>query len=139
MTTTDAIAMAGLLEKYNPAAYRSVEIFAAIENVHAFPGQGAVSTGNLLKNFGIWLGLLSAMRSERFRFVEVSPMKWKKHYNLIGQPKEQAIELAEELWPGIDLLRPTPKGAKRKPAHDRADAALLAGFLRENYETLFKL
>ncbi len=138
-TISDISGMADLIAKYNPDLYSNLEVFVIIEHVHAMPGQGVVSTGNLLKNFGIWLGLLAGITSEKFRYVEISPVKWKKHYDLLKLPKEAAIERAMEYWPGIDLLRPTPKGKKKKPAHDRADAALMAGFVRENYRSLFKL
>lgn len=93
---------------------------AIIEEVHAMPGQGGVSGFNFGTSFGIWIGILAAMQIP-YQFV--SPQKWKRQMGVRGD-KDESRAIAMQLFPDlVDEL-------KLKKHHNRADALLLAEFLR---------
>jgi len=133
---SDVRGMAEILQKYNPELFVDVRVYAAIEEVHTMPKQGVSSSGKFMHNFGIWLGLLECLWGGNFDYRTVTPQQWKKYYGLNGKPKDMALDVAKELWPGIDLLRPTPGGTKLNPCVDRADAALIANYIREQHKTM---
>ena len=57
---------------------------AILEKVHAMPGQGVTSMFSFGENYGIYLGILSALS---IPFILVSPQKWQK---IIGNmPKDK--------------------------------------------------
>lgn len=91
-----------------------------IEAVHALPGQGVTSMFSFGMGYGVWLGIIAALAVP----VEfVSPQTWKKHYSL-GSDKEASRGKALQLFPSqADEL-------KLKKHHGRAEALLLAEFLR---------
>lgn len=68
-------------------ALEGYRISAVIEKVHSMPGQGVVSVFTFGKNFGMWLGILSA---KEIRYVEVTPQKWQKWFG--GMPKKAKFE-----------------------------------------------
>lgn len=49
------------------------DIFCVIEKVHAAPGQGVVSMFTFGKNYGTWLGILTAIG---IPFEEITPQVW---------------------------------------------------------------
>jgi len=100
-----------------------------IEKVHAYPGQGAVSTFKFGAAFGICIGVIAALRVQ---IHYVTPQRWKTDLGLSHPPphvrkskasawrKAAAMDLARELYPEA-------AGAwKRVRDHNRAEAALLA-------------
>lgn len=54
------------------------------ENIHAFPGQGAVSTGVLMEQKGIIRGLVAGLGYTEF---QVNPRTWQKEFEIVP-PKE---------------------------------------------------
>lgn len=91
-----------------------------IENVHAMPGQGVSSMFSFGMGYGCWLGIIAALNIP----VEfVTPQTWKKYYNL-GPDKEASRAAALQLFPS------QANELKLKKHHGRAEALLLAEFLR---------
>ncbi len=91
-----------------------------IENVHAMPKQGTVSMFSFGMGYGVWLGIIAALNIP----VEfVTPQTWKKYYNL-GPDKEASRAAALQLFPS------QANELKLKKHHGRAEALLLAEFLR---------
>lgn len=56
-------------------AKESGKTYAILENVHSMPGQGVSSTFDFGKGFGIWIGILAALKIPH---TLVSPVRWKK-------------------------------------------------------------
>ncbi|MGL4498487.1 MAG: hypothetical protein ACRCU2_05435 [Planktothrix sp.] len=97
-----------------------------IENVHAMPGQGVTSMFSFGMGYGIWLGIIAAL-SIPVEFV--TPQTWKKHYSL-GSDKESSRVTALQLFPSQS------ENLKLKKHHGRAEALLLAEFLRRKLLTI---
>ena len=92
-----------------------------IENIHAMPGQGVASMFNFGMGYGIWLGIIAALNIP----VElITPQAWKKYFGLIGTNKDASREKALQLFPSQS------QELKLKKHHGRADALLLAEYLR---------
>ena len=105
-------------------------IDAALERVSVRPGEGVKSTLTAGTIWGFLKGMLVAIGA---RYVEPTPQAWKKAVGLPKrtgkerkQGKEDAIVLATQLFPGINL---TP-GKKRVPHDGMADAVLIAEYAR---------
>jgi hypothetical protein len=99
----------------------------AIEAVHAFPEQGVASTFALGRGFGIWLGMLGALR---LSFLQVYPVRWKTRFSLLREGKQAARIMAQQRWPGVAL---------HLKKHDgRADALFLAEYARQTHLGLTK-
>lgn len=88
-----------------------------LEEVHAMPKQGVVSTFTFGENFGWWKGVLSALG---IPFRTVRPQDWQK--GLVpkrgGMTDKPGLEVARQMFPDAPL--------SRKKDHNRADALLLA-------------
>lgn|SRR5574344_222682 len=92
-------------------------IACVLEHVGAMPGQGSVSMFHFGENFGWIQGVLD---SYLIPYELVRPQKWKKEFSCTSD-KNTSIEVAQRLFPGIDLRR-TPKC---KGPHDGICEALL--------------
>ena len=92
-------------------------IVCVVEHVGAMPGQGCVSMFHFGENFGWLQGMLFAYN---IPYELVRPQKWKKMFSCTSD-KNTSIEVAQRLFPGIDLRR-TPKC---KGPHDGTCEALL--------------
>ena len=101
------------------------ETFAVVEHVNAMPGQGVTSCFSFGQNFGFILGLLTAFR---IPYELVRPQKWKKEFSCTSD-KNTSIEVAQRLFPGVDLRR-TPQC--RKPHDGKAEALLLAAYAKRH-------
>jgi len=88
---------------------------AYMELVGAMPGQGVSSMFNFGKAAGAVLGALGALQ---FPVVEVTPVRWKRTFDLIGKDKDMARTVAQQLMPQAPL--------SLKKHCGRADALLLA-------------
>lgn len=86
---------------------------AIIEDVHAFPKQGAVSTFNFGEAKGIMLGLCSSLCRE---IKLISPQAWTKKFNVKNSRE--------------DIYNYLPKINVKN--HHQADAAFLVLYLLEN-------
>ncbi len=98
-------------------------IKVVIEQVSAMPGQGVTSMFNFGQSFGILKGIFSAMQ---IPMDFVSPVKWKKHFNLINTQKDSSRTKAIEFFPYI-----SHKLSRKKDAN-KADAILIASFYHKN-------
>lgn len=93
----------------------------ALEYVGPRPGQGVSSMFRMGRGLGLWEGLLVALE---IPYVKVSPVTWKRAYNLLGQGKQQSRINAQQRFPTVDVS---------KKRHDgRADALWLALFAQEH-------
>jgi crossover junction endodeoxyribonuclease RuvC len=90
-------------------------MFATIEIVNAFPGQGVSSMFSLGQGTGL---LEMALVAAEIPYEAVSPVRWKKTFGLIGSGKGKSRLLAQRLFPQINL------GARKDEG--RAEALLLA-------------
>jgi crossover junction endodeoxyribonuclease RuvC len=99
------------------------EAIVAIEKPTAFK-MGRTSALNYGTNYGIWLGLFSA---GDLRIEIVTPQKWQKGLlsKTDGAGKERSLKVARRLFPDANL--------KYKKHHGRADALLIADWLRRQY------
>jgi crossover junction endodeoxyribonuclease RuvC len=88
---------------------------AYMELVGAMPGQGVSSMFNFGKSAGAVLGALGALQ---FPVAEVTPVKWKREFGLIGKDKDLARTAAQQLMPTAPL--------SLKKHGGRADALLIA-------------
>ena len=98
-------------------------IKVVIEQVSAMPGQGVTSMFNFGQSFGVLKGIFSAMQ---ISMDFVSPVKWKKHFNLINTQKDSSRTKAIEFFPYI-----SHKLSRKKDAN-KADAILIASFYYKN-------
>ena len=99
------------------------DIKVVIEQVSAMPGQGVTSMFNFGQSYGVLKGIFSAMQ---IPMDFVSPVKWKKYYNLINTQKDSSRTKAIEFFPYISA-----KLSRKKDAN-KADAILIASFYYQN-------
>ena len=87
---------------------------AVVEKVNAMPGQGVVSMFSFGVSYGMVLGVL-AMGGIPYELV--TPQRWKKRVNLIGQDKDASRQLASRLYPDCDW--------SLKRYHNRAESIFI--------------
>lgn len=92
---------------------------ALVEFVGSMPGQGSSSGFAFGKSTGAIYGVLG---TRRIPTETVSPTKWKRHFGLIGKPKDASRMLAIERWPQLE-----PK-LKRKLDNGRSDSLFIAQY-----------
>ena len=102
----------------------SFETAVVIEHVTAMPGQGVTSMFNFGQSFGVIKGICSALTMPIY-FVR--PVKWKKHFNLIGSSKDASRTKAIELFPSF-----SNDMAKKKDAN-KADAILIGRYFLDHF------
>ena len=95
-----------------------------IEKQQVYPGQGIVSSGNLMRHYGELLGVLTALK---IPFEEVPPKRWQsvihgsKHWKKTKKERKRAsIDKARQLFPYLEI------GKK----DGRAEALLIAEYGR---------
>ena len=98
------------------------DIKVVIEQVSAMPGQGVTSMFNFGQSYGVLKGIFSAMQ---IPMDFVSPVKWKKYYNLINTQKDSSRTKAIEFFPYISAK------LSRKKDVNKSDAILIARFYSE--------
>lgn len=110
------------------------DVMVTIEKVNAMPGFdshgnrqtiGATSAFNFGMGFGIWVGVLAALRLPT---QQVHPVRWKKSV-MADAPKEKDASrvVAMRLYPSA------AERLSRKKDHGRADALLMAEYARRTY------
>jgi len=102
---------------------------AAIEEVHAMPGQGVSSMFTFGRSLGVIEGLLGAYE---LRPVYLRPKAWQAHF-VEGKPddrKATLVEAAISRWPSL------AKPLAVKAAWGIADAALIAEAVRLDLQKL---
>ena len=103
------------------AGYPPSYVHVFIESVHAMPGQGVCSMFGFGKGFGLWLGILAALKMPR---TLVTPQAWKKEMMQGMRDKDAARIRAQELFPSL-----TEKLSRKKDI-GRADAILICEYGR---------
>ena len=103
-----------------------------IEDVHAFPGQGVVSSGTLLEQKGVIRGLASALGYE---LVMVNPKTWQGFLE-ITPPKELKDKVKRKVWlkensrrVATELYGEFKEKFMSKNDHGRSDAVLIGHWL----------
>ena len=95
---------------------------AIVEKVHAFPGQGVTSCFNFGYNYGLWIGILSALK---IPYVLSPPGKWMRYYSVPKMErkdrKNYLKQLAQQMYPD------------HKVTLYNADAILLANYLKKTH------
>lgn len=101
-------------------------LMAGVEAVHAMPGQGVRSMWSMGFGSGIWEMVFAAFRVPLTR---IAPQKWQRAMLNGAKGKEGARLRAIQLFPDVSL--------SRKKDHGRADALLIAEYLRQTaqYDT----
>jgi len=96
------------------------ETTCVLEKVGAMPGQGVTSMFNFGMGYGLWRGMLAALKVP---YTLVSPVTWKKAI-MMDMPKEKdaARQRAIQLYPQL-----APQLSRKKDI-GRADALLLAHY-----------
>lgn len=102
----------------------SSETAVVIEHVTAMPGQGVTSMFNFGQSFGVIKGICSALT---LPIYFVRPVKWKKHFNLIGSSKDASRTKAIELFPSF-----SNDMTKKKDAN-KADAILIGRYFLDHF------
>jgi crossover junction endodeoxyribonuclease RuvC len=90
---------------------------ATIENVHSMPRDGVVSAFSFGRNFGTWLGILTALNID---FNMVSPQKWMKTFHPLPKEKKSRKHKLKQI--AFDL-HPDAKNTL-----STADAVLIAHY-----------
>ena len=93
-----------------------------VEHVTAMPGQGVTSMFNFGQSFGVVKGICAALK---LPIYFVRPVKWKKHFNLIGTNKDASRTKVIEIFPHISSKIP------RKKDSNKADSILIAKYFEE--------
>lgn len=96
------------------------EAYCVLEKVSAMPGQGVTSMFNFGMGFGLWRGMLSALK---IPYSLVHPATWKgRVMKDMPKEKEAAFQRAIQLYPNL-----ADKLARKKDI-GRADALLIAHY-----------
>ena len=114
-------AMVRLLEPYATRSH------AYLEAVHAMPGQGVTSMFRMGYGFGLWVGMLSALK---IPYSCVAPQTWKRiMLPDMGKDKGASRLRAMQLFPH------QAECFQRVKDDGRADAALLSEYGRRLHDT----
>ena len=85
--------------------YNRGDNHVVLERVASMPGQGVVS----MFSFGLNVGAIQALAISTFPegiFTYVVPTVWKRHFNLLKQPKMASIDIAVQELPNTILSLP---------------------------------
>lgn len=118
----DVTNMANLL--YQISNHYDVQM-AAIEKVHAMPGQGVTSMFNFGMNYGSWQGACAALG---IALATVTPQTWMKGVVPPKSDKKAIAAICKRMYPMANLLG--PKGGLKD---GRSDAILIASWCKRNY------
>ena len=117
--------MATILDNMR-SSHSTGKLEAVIEAVHAMPAQGVTSMFSMGMGFGLWVGILAALR---IPYRKVEPVVWKRAIGIVaGSSKNASIIRAQQAFPGVSFRK--DKG-RVDTLDGRADALLLAEYLRK--------
>lgn len=112
------------------AGYDLQNARAALEFVHSMPKQGVASTFKFGTNYGVWRGILAALRVP---FELVRPQLWKRD---LVKPSDAAAKKSAEIISAARLFPSASLFGPRGGAYDgRAEALLIAEWLRRRTAT----
>lgn len=100
-------------------------IHVFVEKVHAMPGEGAVGAFSFGKGYGMWLGIMAALK---IPYTLVTPQAWKKAMMQGICDKDAARGRAQQLYPHLSAE------LRFKNNIGRADAILIAEFGRRSFK-----
>ena len=123
--TYDEAAMVLALKEISASSNRD-NVLVVIEKVHSMPAQGVSTTFALGMGYGIWLGIIAALRLPH---VRVDPRTWKKLVLVdVDKDDDAAVAAAAgRAYPVASHLLRTPRG---RVLDGRVDALLLAHYGR---------
>jgi crossover junction endodeoxyribonuclease RuvC len=106
--------------------YKGLDVQVVMEKVHSMPGQGVAAMFSMGEGYGLWKGILSALR---LPYTLVTPQAWKKAM-MSGMGKEKAASCyrCQQLFPEVEVF--TPRG---RALDGRGDALLMAEYCRRNF------
>lgn len=115
--------MVVMLSKLRNRSILDDPVLVGIEQVHSMPKEGVHSAFVFGRGAGLWEGMVAAFG---LKYEMITPQRWKKAM-MDGMPKEKgaSIVVARRLFPEVDL--------PRKKDHGKADALLIAEYLRRTY------
>jgi crossover junction endodeoxyribonuclease RuvC len=116
-------AMAALIEGILKSAGSS-KIWVALENVHSMPKQGVASSFNFGVGFGVWRGILAALRTP---YERIEPTVWKRAFGL-KSGKGAAVARALRMFPKAEIGH--KYGGRTIYSDGRAEALLIAEYAR---------
>lgn len=97
-----------------------------IEKSQAMPGQGVVSCFNYGRTYGSIYTVLSLLN---IPIVQIRPVQWKKHFDLLKKDKQASVDKASSLYPEYEpeFYRENKRKAGEKILLDgKAEAFLIA-------------
>lgn len=103
---------------------KALDVAVVIEHVTAMPGQGVTSMFNFGQSFGVIKGICSALTIPVY-FIR--PVKWKKHFNLIGSSKDASRTKVIEMFPQFS------DSISKKKDGNKADAILIAKYFLDHF------
>tara|TARA_Y100000310_G_scaffold286393_1_gene310507 strand:- start:131 stop:586 length:456 start_codon:yes stop_codon:yes gene_type:complete len=98
----------------------NLPMYACIEAVHSFPGQGVASTFKFGMNYGQWLGILATLK---IPYIQTTPHRWMRYYGSMPKDKKDRKNhikhLAQQRFPDVHITLAT------------SDAMLIANYMKE--------
>jgi hypothetical protein len=117
--------MVGIIVEAIACVENRGSILAGLESVHSMPDQGVASSFKFGVGLGIWQGILAALG---ITYQMIPPQRWKKALmDGMGKEKDASMIVAQRLFPNADI--------HLRKHHGRADALLLAEFMKRNCNT----
>ena len=115
------VEMADILRTAKNRSYRNKnKIKIAIEKVHAFPTDARSAAFKFGTNYGMWLGIIGALR---IPMIEVPPQEWMKSFAPLPKVKQERKKAIKEI--AIELLSSIYSNSE-KITYAVSDAALIS-------------
>lgn len=134
-TRLDGAALLEILRKETEVLYQYRLCAIGVEVLHAFPVNGKLSIFSMGHSMGVIESVLDIMRRSHPKLIimDLFPTEWKKFHGLKKATKEDSRQLA------LKLLRHDvhPDRLRRKCDHNRAEAALMALYMRSQTDERF--
>lgn len=105
-------------------------VFVGLERQQAFHGQGVVSTGSIMRGFGLWEGILAGLGLD---YIVIHPQKWQKEIipGKAGETKQRSIAMAKKLFPETSLR---VSSRAKNDHHGLSDSLLIAVYASRIYK-----
>lgn len=117
------VAMARIIQEILDGA-GDEEVMVALERQQAFPRQGSVSTGSIMRGYGLWEGILAAVG---VAYSCPRPQEWQRAIGrAAGKDKGASVQRAQQLFPRFTARW-------KKNDHGKSDALLLAAYAQRGF------